>query len=93
MVLISGKTGSEIVEIPTPSNRETYYMPQLLKRNIKNNTNSGVNSTREQMSDTVGILFGTGGQDTPGALYVIPLNGFSAGKKHLMVRLYQLYNT
>lgn len=76
MVLISGKTGSQIIEIPTPNNREIYFMPQLLVH-----TFTEANTTRSNFS----VLFGTGGQDNIGALYVMSLSEMTANKKVLKV--------
>lgn len=63
MLLISGKTGTELQEVSTPNNIETYYTPQLLKQEDGNYT----------------IVFGTGSPTVPGNLSVVPLKQFLSG--------------
>lgn len=58
LLIISGKTGQELVRVSTPKSAEIYYAPQLFVRF------NGENS----------ILFGTGGQNSSGALYLIGLH-------------------
>ncbi|GLV42598.1 uncharacterized protein CBL_03337 [Carabus blaptoides fortunei] len=61
LLIISGKTGSELARVSTPNSTETLFAPQLFVRLDGQNT----------------ILFGTGSQSTPGALYMIPLHDIS----------------
>lgn len=61
LLIISGKTGSELIRVSTPNSTETLFAPQLFVRLDGENT----------------ILFGTGSQSTPGALYMVPLHDIS----------------
>lgn len=54
MSIISGKTGVEIVRVSTPKSAEIYYAPQFFTR----------------FNGEKAVLYGTGGQNTAGALYM-----------------------
>lgn len=54
ILIISGKTGSELSRVSTPNSTEILFAPQMFVQNGNNST----------------ILFGTGSQNRPGGLYI-----------------------
>lgn len=58
LVIISGKTGAELVRVSTPHSIETYFAPQLFTR---------INGEKS-------VLFGTGGPNSPGSLHMVDLH-------------------
>jgi len=69
-VLVSGKEGKFLQKVATPHGEETYYAPQVLVHQ------DGVSI----------VVFGTGGQASPGGLYAVPLYQLVKGNM-LHVRL------
>jgi len=70
LVLVSGKEGKFLQKVATPHQEETYYAPQVL-----------VNLDGVSI-----VVFGTGGQASPGGLYAVPLDHLVKGNM-LQVRL------
>lgn len=64
LMVISGKTGRILTWSYVPGNAESYYSPQLLVH----------------PDGTLLVLFGTGGETHPGALYVVSLEALFSGK-------------
>ncbi|KAJ9594441.1 hypothetical protein L9F63_014126 [Diploptera punctata] len=73
LLLVSGKTGTTLQSVATPHREETYYPPQVLVQL------DGVNI----------VLFGTGGQASPGGLYAVPLHHLIKGN---MLQVEVLYH-
>ncbi|KAF5299712.1 hypothetical protein FQA39_LY11507 [Lamprigera yunnana] len=63
IMLVSGKTGYLLYQVPTPANVEIYYTPQLLHQNDGN----------------FSILFGTGSPTVPGNLSIVPVRDLVIG--------------
>lgn len=70
LVLVSGKEGKLLQKVATPHREETYYAPQVLVR----------------LDGVSIVVFGTGGQASPGGLYAVPLHHLMKGNM-LQVRL------
>jgi len=70
LVLVSGKEGKFLQKVATPHQEETYYAPQVLVH----------------LDGVSIVLFGTGGQASPGGLYAVPLHHLVKGNM-LQVRL------
>jgi len=70
LVLVSGKEGKFLQKVATPHREETYYAPQVLVH----------------LDGVSIVLFGTGGQASPGGLYAVPLHHLVKGSM-LQVRL------
>lgn len=63
LVLISGKEGKFLQKVATPHHEETYYAPQVLI----------------YLDGVSIVVFGTGGQGSPGGLYAVPLHQLVKG--------------
>jgi hypothetical protein len=63
LVLISGKEGKFLQKVSTPRQEETYYAPQVLV----------------YLDGLSIVVFGTGGQASPGGLYAVPLHQLVKG--------------
>jgi hypothetical protein len=63
LVLISGKEGKFLQKVATPHQEETYYAPQVLI----------------YLDGVSIVVFGTGGQASPGGLYTVPLHQLVKG--------------
>jgi hypothetical protein len=70
LVLVSGKEGKFLQKVATPHQEETYYAPQVLVH----------------LDGVSIVVFGTGGQASPGGLYAVPLLHLVKGNM-LQVRL------
>lgn len=63
IILLSGSNGKVLQWVQTPDGKETYYSPQLL---------TGVDGTDY-------VLFGTGGENSGGGLYILSLTDLRNG--------------
>lgn len=72
LVLISGKEGKFLQKVATPHQEETYYAPQVLVH----------------LDGLSIVVFGTGGQASPGGLYAVPLHHLVKGN---MLQVRELY--
>ena len=63
LLLVSGSTGMTLQSVATPRREETYYAPQILV----------------QLDGENVVVFGTGGQASPGGLYVVPMHHLIKG--------------
>lgn len=63
LVLLSGRTGSRLVQVPTPQYESIYTPPHTLVKP------DGTNM----------LLFATGSVDTLGGLYILPLHHLVSG--------------
>ncbi|PNF15662.1 hypothetical protein B7P43_G15594 [Cryptotermes secundus] len=72
LVLISGKEGKFLQKVATPHQEETYYAPQVLV----------------YLDGASIVMFGTGGQASPGGLYAVPLHQLVKGN---MLEVQELY--
>jgi hypothetical protein len=70
LVLVSGKEGKLLQKVATPNGEETFCAPQVLL-------------DRDGVSI---VVFGTGGQASPGGLYAVPLHHLVKGNMLQEVR-------
>jgi predicted TPR repeat methyltransferase len=73
-VLLSGKEGKFLQKVATPHEEETYYAPQVLI----------------YLDGVSIVVFGTGGQASPGGLYAVSLHQLVKGNM-LEVRHVEIY--
>ncbi|XP_021931466.1 uncharacterized protein LOC110835503 isoform X3 [Zootermopsis nevadensis] len=72
LVLVSGKKGKLLQKVATPNGEETFYAPQVLFH----------------LDGESIVVFGTGGQASPGGLYALPLHHLVKGN---MLQVRELY--
>ncbi|KAJ4436085.1 hypothetical protein ANN_18712 [Periplaneta americana] len=63
LLLVNGRTGKFLQKVTTPHGEETYYAPQVLVH----------------MDGVSIVVFGTGGQASPGGVYALPLHHLIKG--------------
>jgi hypothetical protein len=63
LVLVSGKEGKLLQKVATPNGEETFYAPQVLLH----------------LDGESVVVFGTGGQASPGGLYAVSLHHLVKG--------------
>jgi hypothetical protein len=78
LLLVSGKEGKFLQKVATPNGEETFYAPQVLLH----------------LDGVSIVVFGTGGQASPGGLYAVPLHHLVKGNmlqvRHIMLSFHNL---
>ncbi|XP_047000250.1 uncharacterized protein LOC124616060 [Schistocerca americana] len=73
LMLVSGRHGRMLQSVPTPGREESYYAPQILIRSDGENV----------------VIFGTGGHNSAGGLYVVSLQELMLGEMQHVKVLYR----
>ncbi|XP_069677500.1 uncharacterized protein [Periplaneta americana] len=73
LLLVNGRTGKFLQKVTTPHGEETYYAPQVLVH----------------MDGVSIVVFGTGGQASPGGVYALPLHHLIKGNMKQVRELYR----